>query len=84
MIEGKLANRNDTTPWNNKHGDKTKCRKCSRLFNAPENIVIHSGGKSFYCKSYAGTPYFIYESKAGSVNYCSKQCAHKHNHRFRK
>jgi len=84
-FEGKLANR----IWPNVSiGGKPKCGKCRKVLPKTEDIVIGNKSKkstmAFVCQSYLGTDYYVYETRSGgSICYCSKYCAKKHNHRFR-
>lgn len=82
-IEGKIVNQDIVL----RLSGKVVCGKCCRSIDLPANIVINSKNTSqmFFCKSYIGTPHYIYETKSGTaVVYCSEYCRNKHNHRFSK
>lgn len=77
-LEGKIANQDPT---------HINCEKCFVPIEAPVAITVNSKSTSqmFFCKSYIGTQYYIYETKGGAaVVYCSEYCRNKHNHRFSK
>jgi len=82
-LEGKLANQ-DAKFYSS---DKVQCGRCNKEIDAPNKLIVNSKETSqlFFCKSYIGTPHYIYETKGGSaVVYCSEYCRNRHNHRFSK
>jgi hypothetical protein len=59
--------------------------KESLSFNSKNVVSVDHKEHTFLTYHYIGTDYWTYESKLGfSVNYCSKYCRDKHNHRFNK
>jgi len=85
MIEGKLANRSDVKGMKGS-ALHVRCEKCNVIMHKPETILIGNKKIGFFvCQSYLSEKNYVYESKSGyAVCYCSKYCAKKHNHRFKK
>lgn len=84
IFEGKVANRLKIKYY--KNSGTTICGKCRTEIPWPEEIQVGSKKSGyFYCQSYLNTDHFVYETQGGdAICYCSKYCANKHNHRFRK
>lgn len=84
MIEGKIANRFRPTSG---RFEFTSCGKCNKQLPAPKLSIVSDKMSEpdhvLTCVNYIGTEHFVYETKGGkTIEYCSKYCRNKHNHRF--